>query len=167
MKDDETAQCACGAVEVHLRGVPIVAVACYCDTCQEGSRRIEELPGAPSVREPDGGTAYVSYRKDRLTYAKGRELLKEYKLEPNSKTARVVASCCNSAMLMRFDDVRHWVPVYRARLGVQAPPVEMRVCTGFMPENAVIPDDVPSYRDYPGALAIKLLSSRIAMLFGK
>jgi hypothetical protein len=95
-----------------LTGAPIVSVVCYCDTCQEGSRRIGALPNAPSVCEPDGGTAYVSYRKDRIAYTKGSELLKDYKLDPNSKTNRVVASCCNSAMLMRFDDARHWVPVF-------------------------------------------------------
>jgi hypothetical protein len=148
-----------------LRGAPIVGVACYCDTCQEGSRRIESLPNAPSVREPDGGTAYISYPKDRVTYTKGSELLKDYKLEQNPKTNRVVASCCNSAMLMRFDDARHWVPVYRARIGPNAPAIQMRICTSFMPEHGAIPNDVPSHRDYPAALMMKLLSSRVAMLF--
>jgi len=159
------AQCSCGAVALMLTGAPIVGVACYCDTCQEGSRRIEALPNAPSVREPDGGTAYISYRKDRVTYTKGSELLKDYKLEQNPKTNRVVASCCNSALLMRFDDARHWVPVYRARLGPNPPAIQMRICTSFMPEDGAIPKDVPCHRDYPAALMVKLLASRVAMLF--
>jgi hypothetical protein len=142
-----------------------VSVVCYCDTCQEGSRRIEALPNAPPVRDPDGGTAYVSYRKDRVTYARGSELLTDYMLEQNPKTIRVVASCCNSAMTMRFDDARHWIPVYRARLGPSAPPIKMRICTGLAPDRSAIPTDVPSHRDYPPALLGKLLTSRIAMMF--
>ncbi len=164
--DDQTqVRCSCGAVVLTLRGAPIVSLVCYCDTCQEGSRRIEALPNAPSVREPDGGTAYVSYRKDRITYAKGRELLIDITLDQRSKTKRVVASCCNSALLMRFDDARHWVPLYRVRFESNPPAIEMRICTSFLPGNVVPPNDVPSYRDYPGALVMKLLRSRLAMLF--
>jgi hypothetical protein len=163
--DKMLAQCSCGAVELVLGGVPMMTVMCYCDTCQEGSRRIEELPGASSVHESDGGTAYTLYRKDRVTYAKGSELLKDYKLEQNPKTNRVVASCCNSAVLMRFDDARHWIPVYRARLGPNPPAIQMRICTGFMPENGALPNDVPSHREYPVAFILELLSSRVAMLF--
>jgi hypothetical protein len=148
-----------------LSGSPIRTFACYCDTCQEGSRRIESLPTAPSVRERDGGTAYVLYRKDRVTYTKGKELLKDYKLEQNPKTNRIVASCCNSAVLMRFDDARHWVPVYRARFGPNPPAIQMRICTSFMPEDAAITNDVPSYRDYALPFMMKLLASRLAMLF--
>jgi hypothetical protein len=160
-----SAQCSCGAVALTLSGTAIGSFACYCDTCQEGSRRIESLPDAPPVREPDGGTAYVLYRKDRVTYAKGKELLKDFTLVQNPKTNRVVASCCNSAMLMRFDDARHWIPVYRARLGSHAPAIQMRICTRFTPVDVTIPNDVPVHRDYPAVMAMKLLSSRIAMLF--
>ncbi len=100
--DDQTqVRCSCGAVALTAHGAPIVSLVCYCDTCQEGSRRIEALPKAPAVREPDGGTGYVSYRKDRVTFAKGRELLQDVTLEQNPKTKRVVASCCNSAVPMR------------------------------------------------------------------
>ena len=109
-------QCSCGEVVLALQGTPMLCVACYCDTCQEGSRNIEELPNAHSVCEPDGGTAYVLYRKDRVTCTKGQEFLKDYRLEQHLKTNRVVASCCNSALMMRFDDLRHWIPIYRARL---------------------------------------------------
>jgi hypothetical protein len=157
------ATCSCGSVVLEVTGSPIVSLVCYCDTCQEGSKRIESLPNAPSVRDPDGGTGYVSYRKDRVTYSKGRELLDGMKLEPESKTSRVIATCCNSAMLMRFDDARHWVPVYRARLGPNAPAIQMRICTSAMPVNADISTDVPSYPEYSPSLMLKLLSSAIAM----
>lgn len=167
VSDDLSAQCACGAVVLALRGAPIGSFACYCDTCQEGSSRIEALPHAPAVRESDGGTEYVLYRKDRVTYEKGRGLVKSLKLKQSSKTNRVVASCCNSAMLMSFDDARHWIPVYRARLGANAPPIEMRVCTSFLRNGESIPTDVPSHRDYAPAFMLKLLSARVAMLLGR
>ena len=77
--------CSCGAVALALQGAPIVSVVCYCDTCQEGSRLIEALPNALALREPDGGTACVSYRKDRVTCIKGREHLKDFRLEQNPR----------------------------------------------------------------------------------
>ncbi len=166
MPDDELlAGCACGTVALALRGAPIVSLACYCDTCQEGSSRIEALPNAPAARDPHGGTEYVVYRKDRVRFARGAESVTAYALEPNPKTNRVVATCCNSAMMMRFDDARHWVPIYRARLGPKAPGIQMRICTSYVPKSESLPSDVPSYRDYPGALMSKLLASFVAMLF--
>ncbi len=159
------AQCSCGSVALVLKGAPIGSFACYCDTCQEGSSRIEALPNAPSLRRADGGTEYVLYRKDRVTYVKGSELLKDYKVEHNPKTNRVVACCCNSAVLMRFDDARHWVPIYRERLGPNAPAIQMRICTSFLQNGKVFADDIPSYKGYSPAFMMKLLSSGLAMLF--
>jgi hypothetical protein len=158
-------QCSCGTVVLAVTGAPIVSLTCYCDTCQEGSKRIEALPGAPAVREAHGGTEYVAYRKDRVRYVKGSDRVKDYKLEASPKTNRVVATCCNSAIMMRFEDARHWVSIYRARLGSNAPVPEMRICTSFLRESERLPDDVPSYPNYPGALMTKLLSSRLAMFF--
>ncbi len=163
--DPVSARCACGAVVLALRGAPIGSFACYCDTCQEGSSRIEALPHAPAVREPYGGTEYVLYRKDRVAYAKGQELVKGYQLEQSPKTNRIVATCCNSAMMMRFDDARHWIPIYRARLGPNAPTIQMRICTSFLPKGAILPNDVPSHGGYAPAFMMKLLSSGVAMLF--
>lgn len=142
--DPVSARCACGAVVLALRGAPIGSFACYCDTCQEGSSRIEALPHAPAVREPYGGTEYVLYRKDRVAYAKGPELVNGYQLEQSPKTNRIVATCCNSAVMMRFDDPR---------------------CTSFLPKGAILPSDVPSHRGYAPAFMMKLLSSGVAMLF--
>jgi hypothetical protein len=102
------------------------------------------LPHAAAVREPNGGTEYVLYRKDRV---------------------RVVAACCNSAMMMCFDDARHWIPIYRARFGPNAPAIQMRICTSFLPKSEILPNDVPAHRDYSPAFMMKLLSSGVAMLF--
>ena len=104
-----TASCSCGRVELKASGAPIVSSVCYCDDCQKGSRQIEELPNAGPVRDPDGGTAYILYRKDRIECSKGAALLKSYKIKDNSVTNRVVATCCNSAMFMNFDKGPFWV----------------------------------------------------------
>src|SRR5260370_34280610 len=98
------ASCACGSVAFEAIGAPITSVVCYCDDCQEGSRQIEALPNARPVRDPDGGTAYSVYRKDRVKCSRGALLLKSHKIREKSATNRVIATCCNSAMFLNFDD---------------------------------------------------------------
>lgn len=158
------AQCSCGGVELEALGAPITSVVCYCDTCQEGSRQLEALPNAASVRDGDSGTAYIAYRTDRVRYSRGAHLLRNLKLAENTATRRVFASCCNSAMFMTFDDARHWVSVYRARFQGDVPPLQFRICTKFRPESGKLPDDVPSSAMYPFGLMAKFMASRIAML---
>lgn len=159
-------RCTCGQVEYEATGAPIVSVACYCDDCQEGARRIEALAGAPPVRDPDGGVSYVLFRKDRVRCSKGGGLLQSHKLKPKTDTNRVTATCCNSAMAMTFDDSRHWVPVYRARL-TNAPAVDMRICTRFAADAAAIPRDVPTYPGFSVRFIWKLLGARLAMALGR
>jgi hypothetical protein len=159
-----TVRCSCGRVEIEVFGAPITSVVCYCDSCQEGSRQIDALANGAPILGPDGGTAYILYRKDRINYAKGAELLKGFKLEEKSTTSRVVAICCGSVMVMRFDDAKHWVPVYRARFQGDVPALQWRICTKFKPESAVIPADVPSSTMYPAGFMWKLLTSKIAMM---
>jgi hypothetical protein len=162
-----TARCSCGSVEIEAFGTPITSVVCYCDSCQEGSRQIEALTKAVPILGPDGGTAYILYRKDRVKYSKGAELLKGYRIEEKSTTSRVVATCCSSAMVMRFDDAKHWVPVYRARFQGDVPPLQWRICTKFKPENAVVPTDIPGSTMYPAGFMWKLLTSKLSMLFSR
>ena len=73
-----TAACACGGVELEAFGWPIVSAVCYCDDCRKGADLIEALPGAGVVRDPDGGTAYILFRKDRIACSKGADLLRPY-----------------------------------------------------------------------------------------
>ena len=162
-----TATCSCGGVELKAFGRPIVSSACYCDDCRKGADQIEALPGAGAIRDPDGGTAYILYRKDRIECSKGAELLRSYKLKETSGTNRVGATCCNSAMFMNFDRGPHWVSAYRARFHGELPPLQLRICTKFKSDSDVIPDDVPSHRGYPLGFVVKLLASRVAMLLGR
>jgi hypothetical protein len=166
-KSMRTARCSCGSVEIEALGTPIASVVCCCDSCQEGSRQIESLPNAPPILGADGGTAYILYRKDRVQYAKGAQLLRDHKTDVKSTTNRVVAACCSSAMVMRFDDAKHWVPVYRARFEGELPPLQWRICTKYKRENAEVPADTPSSTMYPAGFMWKLLTSRISMLLGR
>ena len=159
------ASCKCGSVAFEAVGSPIVRAICYCDDCQEGSRRIEALTNAPPVLEPDGGTAYLLYRKDRFRCIKGNQLLADLRLKEASPTRRVIASCCGSAMILDFEK-GHWLSVYRARFE-DPPPPQMRVQTRFKPEGAKIPNDVPSYATFPLSFMAKLVLARLNMLLGR
>ena len=162
-KNRATARCACGSVEIEVVGVPIVSPVCYCESCQEGSRQIEALPNGRPVCDPDGGTAFVLYRKDRVEYSKGSRLLRGYKLRDESSTNRVVATCCNSATYLDFEN-GHWLSVYRAALRGDVPPLEMRVHTRSRPAGSALPNDVPSYPAYSLKFMAKLFAAWIAML---
>ncbi len=166
-KTKTIASCLRGNVELQLFGTPILSTVCYCDDCQAGARQIEALPNAQPVQGYDGGTAYVLYRKDRVEHAKGAQLLQNYKLKKESATSRAVATCCNSAMMLTFDGGPHWIPVYRARLQGDLPPVEMHVQTKFKPKNSAVPNGVPSYASYPFKFMAKLVVAKIAMLLGR
>jgi hypothetical protein len=67
-------------------------------------------------------------------------------------------------MFLNFDDGKHWVDVYRARLQRDEPPLQMRIYTKFKPENCDVPGDVPSYSTYPLMFVAKLIAAKIAML---
>ena len=158
------ARCACGKVEVEVRGVPIVSLVCCCDDCQAGGRLIEALPGASPVLDADGGSACVLYRKDRFRVLRGEGLLTGIKLRSDTATERVVATCCNSAMYMRFDSGPFWIPIYRARFGSDAPLLEMRVSTRFAPDPAAIPADVPQHRGIAPVFAWRLVMAFAGVL---
>ena len=162
-----TARCRCGRVAIEATGTPITSNVCYCSDCQAGSCQIEALPDAGAVREPDGGTAYVLYRKDHIRCTRGQELLQGRKIKDKSSTNRVVAACCNAAMFMNFDKGPHWVCVYRARFQGDVPPPQMRICTKSKPYGDPLPADLPNYPGIPPRLIFKLLASRVAMLVGR
>ncbi|UVC19192.1 hypothetical protein IHQ72_30360 [Mesorhizobium onobrychidis] len=125
-----TATCVCGRVLLEAGGKPIVSAACYCASCQSAGRQLEALPGAPPLLEADGGTSVVLFRRDRVRCVRGHDLLAEHRLEPSSKTRRVVATWCNSAMFLDFTK-GHWLTLYKERIPADdRPPLEMRAHSG-------------------------------------
>ena len=158
--------CACGGVHCEGVGQPIFSGVCYCRDCQEGGGRIEDLPHGASVLDADGGTAYLTYRDDRFRCTAGAELLTAYKLTDRAPTQRFVASCCNTAMFLKFAP-GHWISAYRTRFEGDLPPIEARSQTKHRVAPSPISDDAPSYRGFPPKLIGRLLGSRIAMLFDR
>jgi hypothetical protein len=165
LKQNRTARCACGSVEFETTAAPMVGATCYCDDCQKAGRQIKQLRDAPRILNPDGGTDFLLYRKDRLKCVKGTELLLDHKLKEGSPTRRVLTTCCNSAMFLDFQK-GHWFSVYRTRFVGDVPPVQIRVQTKYRPVNADDHGDIPSYAGYPPKFMLKLVATKIAMLLG-
>lgn len=161
------ASCACGQVAVEGRGKPIASVVCYCDDCQAAGREIEALPDAKPVLEPDGGSRMVVFRKDRLDVVHGQDRLTPHKLKPESSTVRYVASCCNSAVYLGFDDDKHWVDVFSGRIDGDAPPIELRICTRWRPAGPELPADVPNHSRFSPGLIARFMAARLAMALGR
>jgi hypothetical protein len=159
------ARCTCGKVELEATGEPLTSVICYCDDCQAGAQQIEALPNAALVREPNGGVGYLVYRKDRVRIRKGTELLRGYKIRQNTATNRMVATCCNTAIILKFDDSKHWVDVYRTSVVGNVPPLQMQICTRYRQAGA-LDTAIPAHPKYPPRLLAKLLAAKIAMLLG-
>src|SRR5260221_3493984 len=157
-----SATCQCGNVRFAAGGPPILTGACYCKSCQEAGRRLEQLASAPPVLDPDSGTALILYRKDRVQCASGQEYLEEHRLKPDSPTRRVVAACCNSAMFLDFTK-GHWLSMYRNRFPTGTPPLEMRLMTKERRVGVELADDLPNYSGHSGKFMLKLIAAWIAM----
>jgi hypothetical protein len=156
------ATCRCGNVKFEAVGAPILTGACYCASCQEAGRQVDQLPSAPPVIDPDGGTAVILYRKDRVHCVMGLENLEEHRLKPESPTRRVVATCCNSAMFLDFTK-GHWLSMYRNRFPSGAPPLEMQVMTKDRRAGVELVGGIPNHRGFSGKFMLKLIAARIAM----
>lgn len=160
-----TATCQCGHVALVADGAPIVSTACYCTSCQKAGEQLEALPGAPTILDKDGGTNYVLFRKDRVRCVRGQDDLHQHRLAPDSKTRRVVATCCNSAMFVEFTK-GHWLTLYRKRLPPEdQPPLEMRVMTKDRRAGVEFADKLPSYASHSGRFMWRLLLAWAAMGF--
>ncbi|MFY0614401.1 MAG: hypothetical protein JXQ99_22925 [Hyphomicrobiaceae bacterium] len=157
------ASCVCGQVRCEAVGAPILSAVCYCDDCQSGGRLLEELPDAARVLDVDGGTAVLVYRTDRFRCVAGETLLRAFTLKERAYTERFVATCCNTAMYLKFRP-GHWVSVYRTRFEGDLPPIEMRSQIQFRKSETPFPDDAPRYRRFPLKLFGRLLWARWQML---
>ena len=162
-----TSSCQCGKVRMEAIGEPILAAVCYCDDCQAGARKIEALPDAPKVLDEDCGSSYMIYRDDRISVVAGEELLEAHKLKDKTPTRRWVATCCNSAIYLKYKP-GHWVSSFRNRYeGDDLPPVTMRTNTRFRESDLPYPDAAPTYRGFPMSLIWKVVVARFAMWFGR
>ncbi len=166
MADTREIGCACGKARLRLRGRPIMSVECHCDSCRKAALRLETLPSAPALMEANGGTREIMYRKDRVDCISGADLLREFRLAPDAKTRRIVASCCNAPMFLEFSG-GHWLSLYARRWReAERPPVELRTMVGDRaPEAAPLDGDVPNLKGHSFAFFARLLGAWIAMGF--
>ena len=105
------------------------------------------------------------YRHARVRVAKGAALLKEFHLTPESKTRRVVASCCNTPVFLEFQS-GHWLSIYGSLWPKETlPALEMRTMTMDLPDGIVLPDVVPNATRQPLSFMVKLLIAWVAMGF--
>jgi hypothetical protein len=161
-----TSQCRCGRVAFEALGKPIVSAACHCADCRAGAGQLAALGCTGPVQNPDGGTPYIVYRRDRFRCLRGAELLRGHKLRGTSATKRVVASCCNTPMMLSFDDAKWWVSAYRTRFEGELPPLRMHVCAGAGPGGGRFGDGLPVYPGFAFTFVARLLTARLAMLLG-
>jgi len=158
-------QCACGQVRFTVDRGPILSVECCCTSCRTAGGVMEKLPGAPRIVRPNGATHLVLYRKDRIHFTKGTELLKEYRLTPESTTRRICAICCNTPIGLDFTK-GHWLSLYSCLWSAHTvPPIQMRTMTSDALEGTILSDDVPNHKRYAFSFFAKLLSAWVAMGF--
>lgn len=160
------ASCACGKVQFKAFGRPAVSSVCHCDDCQAGARQIEALPHASRILDEYGGTPFVVFHDDRFSCVEGQELLQGFKLGDAAPTTRYVASCCNSAMYLKYAP-GWWKSVYRGRFREAMPPPEMRYQIQHLPPGVKTPADLPTYKGFPFRLIAKLMLARVAVKFGR
>ena len=165
MAEAHTLSCTCGQVQLTARQSPIIVTECHCNSCRSAGAVLQTLPGATSVLDANGGTPFVLYRKDRIGFPKGSDLLAEYRLSPDAPTRRVVASCCNTALFLEFEH-GHWLSIY-GHLWPQGtmPGIEVRTMTGDRAGGPALGSEIPSGKLATAGFYARLLGAWIAMGF--
>lgn len=157
--------CTCGQTRLTVEQRPIVTVECCCTSCRTAGGRLETLPGAPKIVEPNGATHLILYRKDRIRFEEGTELMREHRLTPQSATRRVVATCCNTPIFLEFTK-GHWLSLYSCLWSAESrPAIEMRTMTSDALPGVNLSDDVPNPKSHTFSFFVKLLTAWAAMGF--
>lgn len=161
---ERIASCACGQVRIRAIGRPIITAVCYCEDCQAAVKQLEAAGAREDFHDAWDGSPYATYRDDRLSTIDGAALLEGFKLSDNAPTTRTIATCCKSAMYLKYGP-GWWTSVYRVRLGDAAPPLEVRSKVGRAKNPSAIPEDVPHAEGFAPPLLLRLLKARLAMFF--
>ncbi len=127
--------------------------------------RMQDLPDAPAILTDYGATPFVLYRKDRVQIVAGAEQLAGFRLDPKSRSRRVVATCCNTPMFLDFE-LGHWLSLYGLLWPAGSrPPLEMRTMTEDLDDRRVLPDDAPIPKSKNATFFLRLLGAWVAMGF--
>lgn len=159
-----TLTCKCGQVHIEVEQPPIISSECHCNSCREAGARLQPLSAVP-IREADGGTRFVLYRKDRVRFADGMDQLREFRLTDTSSTRRVMAVCCNTPVFLELEN-GHWLSLYAGLWPDGAlPPTELRTMTSDLPEGTMLSADIPYGKWQTTKFFARLLRAWIAMGF--
>lgn len=157
--------CACGQVQLEARSTPIISAECHCNSCRDAGARLQALPAARAFLEPNGGTRFVMYRKDRVRFVEGAAQLREFRLKSSATTRRAVAACCNTPVFLEFNN-GHWLSLYSGLWPKGAlPPLDIRTMTSDLPDASSLAGNVPSGTRHTLRFYAKLLGAWIAMGF--
>lgn len=165
MTETTELSCRCGRVHLRLDKTPIIVAECHCNSCRTAGAKLQTLPGTRSILEDNGGTQFVLYRKDRVHFTKGAELMAEFRLSPTASTRRVVASCCNTPLFAEFEH-GHWLSLY-GHLWPKGdmPAIELRTMTSDRTDGSQLDGNIPSGKRATAGFYARLLGAWIAMGF--
>lgn len=165
MSDVQKISCTCGKVGLEVSGTPIISSECCCNSCRAAGKNLEQLQGAPKIVNSYGATRFMLYRKDKIRFLSGHDLLAEYRLKPDASTRRVVATCCNTPVFLEFEN-GHWLSLYGNLWPETAlPPIELITVTGDLQDKSRLPKDIPHGKLPTLSFYAKLLGAWIAMGF--
>lgn len=157
--------CTCGKVAMRVEGAPILTAECLCSDCQKAGAFFATLPGAEPIVDEKGATFHVVYRKDRVGCVRGAEFLREHRLTADTKTRRVVATCCNTPIFLDFTS-GHWLDLFGTLWPEGTlPPLDLRTMTRDTPPGVQLPNDVPNPKSHNFGFFAKLLMAWAAMGF--
>ncbi|WP_421950707.1 GFA family protein [Pelagibacterium sp.] len=157
--------CDCGQVSLTLRQDPFFSTECHCTSCRTAGEALAALPLARPMLAANGGTPFVMYRKDRVVFDKGLDLLAAYRLKPESPTRRVLASCCNTPIFLEFQN-GHWISFYTSLWPEGSlPPPRIRTVVSDRQGMPPLDDDIPAGKLQTAGFYARLLGAWIAMGF--
>ncbi len=158
--------CECGRVVCEAIGEPIVSAVCYCVDCQAAAANILTNYPKASVCEPDGGTAYSTFRDNQWICVQGGDLLVGVKLHEKSPTTRFIAKCCHSAIYLKYSR-GFWVSTYRTQFKDPLPSLEWRNKIIARQSELPFPDDIPRFKGFPMRLFGRLMKAKIGQILRK
>jgi hypothetical protein len=156
--------CTCGTVHLRVTGAPIIATTCYCNSCRTAGDRLAALPVRPPMVDGTGGTAFRLYRKDRAAITAGKDQLAGFRLSPDAKTRRIVATCCNTPLFLEFSG-GHWLSLYNGLWADGGFRPDILTQTKDAPDKARLPHAVPHGAGATARFFARLLGAWAAMGF--
>jgi len=127
--------------------------------------RMQSLPGAPQIMTDYGATPLVLYRKDRVQIAEGAAEIAGFRLQAESRTRRIVTTCCNTPVFLDFEP-GHWLSLYSSLWPSQTrPAVQMRTMTEDLEDRDQLSTDIPNPRKHSGSFFFRLLRAWASMGF--